>query len=394
MRTLIISLFCALCCACGKYAGVPQQYHALLDAAFEKAGANKAELEKALSEAPAEQKEGMAFLIAYMPERDLTTLSADFLLTNTRLAYEARARFPWAQAVPDSVFLNDVLPYVSLNEERDSWREDFYKRFTPYVENCERLRGAIEAVNRNIRDEVKVDYNSAREKPDQNPSESMRQGMASCSGLSILLTDALRSVGIPSRIAGTANWHDNRGNHNWCEVWIDGQWYFTEYYFAALNESWFLADAGKADPNDREHAIWASSFKPTGQSFPLVWDYSIDYVPAINVTARYLDLYNKSIQQQIADGNHVALKVVVYKDRRHASQSADRVPTNIDIFCGPDQVGGGRTAGPTQDMNDMLSFLVEKNKEYTLKYTGSDGKPVEHKVKVEDKDKDVVLYWE
>ena len=156
MRTLIISLFCALCCACGKYAGVPQQYHALLDAAFEKAGANKAELEKALSEAPAEQKEGMAFLIAYMPERDLTTLSADFLLTNTRLAYEARARFPWAQAVPDSVFLNDVLPYVSLNEERDSWREDFYKRFTPYVENCKTLREAIEAVNRNIRDEVKV----------------------------------------------------------------------------------------------------------------------------------------------------------------------------------------------------------------------------------------------
>ena len=394
MRTLIISLFCALCCACGKYAGVPQQYHALLDAAFEKAGANKAELEKALSEAPAEQKEGMAFLIAYMPECDLTTLSAYFLLTNTRLGYEARARFPWAQAVADSVFLNDVLPYVSLNEERDSWREDFYKRFTPYVENCKTLREAIEAVNRNIRDEVKVDYNTAREKPDQNPSESMRQGMASCSGLSILLTDALRSVGIPSRIAGTANWHDNRGNHNWCEVWIDGQWYFTEYYFAALNESWFLADAGKADPNDREHAIWASSFKPTGQSFPLVWDYSIDYVPAINVTARYLDLYNKSIQQQIADGNHVALKVVVYKDRRHASQSADRVPTNIDIFCGPDQVGGGRTAGPTQDMNDMLSFLVEKNKEYTLKYTGSDGKPVEHKVKVEDKDKDVVLYWE
>ena len=87
MRTLIISLFCALCCACGKYAWVPQQYHALLDAAFEKAGANKAELEKALSEAPAEQKEGMAFLIAYMPERDLTTLSADFLLTNTRLSY-------------------------------------------------------------------------------------------------------------------------------------------------------------------------------------------------------------------------------------------------------------------------------------------------------------------
>lgn len=393
MRTFIITVMCALCWACGKYEGVPQEYHALLDTALSRAGANKAELEKALSAAPAEQKEGVAFLIAHMPERDLKTLTADFLLTNTRLAYEARERFPWAKAVPDSVFLNDVLPYASLNEERDSWREDFYKRFSPYVEGCKTMREAIEAVNRNIRDEVKVDYNTAREKPDQNPSESIRQGMASCSGLSILLTDALRSVGIPSRIAGTANWHDNRGNHNWCEVWIDGQWYFTEYYFAALNESWFLADAGKADAADRMHAIWASSFKPTGESFPLVWDFSIDYVPAINVTARYLDLYQKSVKEQTADGNHVSLEVTMYKDRRHASASADRVPTNIDIFCGADQVGGGRTAGPTQDMNDGLSFFVEKNKEYTLKYTGADGKPVEHKVKVGDKDEQVSLYW-
>ena len=69
-----ILLFVAVCCfACteGKYAGVPEKYHLLLDKAFEKAGTNVVELEKALKDAPENQKEGMAFLIAYMPEREV-----------------------------------------------------------------------------------------------------------------------------------------------------------------------------------------------------------------------------------------------------------------------------------------------------------------------------------
>ena len=45
-----------------------------------------------------------------------------------------------------------------------------------------------------------------------------------------VLADAFRAVGIPSRVAGTPAWHDDRGNHNWNEVWVDGKWRFTEYY--------------------------------------------------------------------------------------------------------------------------------------------------------------------
>ena len=29
------------------------------------------------------------------------------------------------------MFLNDVLPYASINERRDDWREDFHKQFQP-----------------------------------------------------------------------------------------------------------------------------------------------------------------------------------------------------------------------------------------------------------------------
>lgn len=364
-----ILLFVALCCfACtgGKYAGVPEKYHVLLDKAFEKAGNNAVELEKALKDAPENQKEGMAFLIAYMPERDLQSLKADFLLENAAYAYQAREQFPWAKAIPDSIFLNEVLPYVSLNEKRESWRKEFYERFSKYVAKCTNIFEAIDSVNRNIRDEVVVDYNTKREKPDQAPFESMRQHMASCTGLSILLTDAFRAVGIPSRVAGTPNWHDERGNHNWTEVWADGKWYFTEYYFPGqLDNAWFFADAGQAVKNNPDKVIYASSFKPTGISFPLVWDENIRYVYAENVTDRYTDLYQKHYSAIAKDGDHVALRVTAFKDKKHDKQSEDRVATNLDVFHGKLQMGGGRTAGPTQDMNDVLTFMLKKNQTYS-----------------------------
>ncbi len=392
-----ILLFVALCCfACtgGKYAGVPEKYHVLLDKAFEKAGNNAVELEKALKDAPENQKEGMAFLIAYMPERDLQSLKADFLLENAAYAYQAREQFPWAKAIPDSVFLNEVLPYVSLNEKRESWRKEFYERFSKYVAKCTNIFEAIDSVNRNIRDEVVVDYNTKREKPDQAPFESMRQHMASCTGLSILLTDAFRAVGIPSRVAGTPNWHDERGNHNWTEVWADGKWYFTEYYFPGqLDNAWFFADAGQAVKNNPDKAIYASSFKPTGISFPLVWDENIRYVYAENVTDRYTDLYQKHYSAIAKDGDHVALRVMAFKDKKHDKQSEDRVATNLDVFHGKLQMGGGRTAGPTQDMNDVLTFMLKKNQTYTVNYVSATGmKSVE--VKLKEKTKELKLYME
>ncbi len=390
---LLFLCVCVLACASHKYAGVPEEYHVLLDQALVKAGGNRTELEKALQNAPKSQKEGIAFLIAYMPERDLKELSADFLLENAAYAYKAREQFPWAKLVPDSVFLNDVLPYVSLNEKRENWRKDFYERFSKYVVNCQTIFEAIDSVNRNIRDEVMVDYNTNREKPDQAPYESMRQHMASCTGLSILLTDAFRAVGIPSRVAGTPSWHDERGNHNWTEVWADGKWYFTEYYFPGqLDNAWFFADAGQAVKNDINKAIYSSSFKPTGVYFPLVWDKNIRYVSAVNTTNNYTELYKSHLSEISVDGNHVPLRVMVFKDEKHAKQSDDRVATNMDVFKGKLQMGGGRSAGPTQDMNDVLTFMLEKNQTYTVNYVDGTNQLKSVEVKIGDQPQELKLY--
>lgn len=392
---LVLLAFGLSACSSGRYAGVPKEYHALIDRTIATAGDNAKELKKALKEVPRNEREGMAFLISYMPERDARSLSADFLLENVQYAYKARAEFPWAKEVPDSVFLNDVVAYANLNENRESWRKDFYERFKKYVAPCKTMREAIDSVNKNVRDELLVDYNTKREKPDQAPYESMRQHMASCSGLSILLTDAFRAVGIPSRVAGTPAWHDDRGNHNWNEVWIDGQWRFTEYYPSDdLDQSWFLTDAGKAIKEDVRKAIYAASFKPTGSYFPLVWDEDIRYVHAENVTDRYTSLYRAQLSAMPADGSHVALRVMVFKDKDHAEASGDRVATNLDVFKGDKQLYGGRSTGATQDMNDVLTFNVEKNQQYTVKFVNGKGEMQTQTVEVGDETTTLKLYMQ
>lgn len=392
---LVLLAFGLSACSSGRYAGVPKEYHALIDRTIATAGDNAKELKKALKEVPRNEREGMAFLISYMPERDAKSLSADFLLENVEYAYKARAEFPWAKEVPDSVFLNDVVAYANLNENRESWRKDFYERFKKYVAPCKTMREAIDSVNKNVRDELLVDYNTKREKPDQAPYESMRQHMASCSGLSILLTDAFRAVGIPSRVAGTPAWHDDRGNHNWNEVWIDGQWRFTEYYPSDdLDQSWFLTDAGKAIKEDVRKAIYAASFKPTGCYFPLVWDENIRYVHAENVTDRYTSLYRAQLSAMPADGKHVALRVMVFKDKDHAEASGDRVATNLDVFKGDKQLYGGRSTGATQDMNDVLTFNVEKNQQYIVKFMNGKGEMQTQTVEVGDETTTLKLYMQ
>ena len=398
MKRLLLLMLGALfgvSCATNPYGeGIPASYVPLLDAALEETPRADS-LRMLLRETPRAEREAMAYLIAWMPRGDRDTMSLELLRENVHYACLARKEYPWAKSLPDSVFLNEVLPYAVVDEVRDSWRADFYERFAPCVAGCTTLREAFEAVNRNLRDRVQVDYNTLREKTNQSPAESMRQHMASCTGLSVLLVDALRAVGVPARFAGTAAWHDNRGNHSWTEVWLDGEWRFAEYYYAGLDEAWFLPDAGKASPDDRAHAIYAVSFRPTGDWFPMVWSESSREVHAVNVSQRYVDLYAARESEQVKQGTHVWVSFRMFRDARHASESGDRVAANVAVFNADGlQVGGGRTAGPTQDMNDVLKFLLEKNRSYLFRYTDGADRPVEMKVEVGAAPVTVDGYWE
>jgi hypothetical protein len=232
----------------------------------------------------------------------------------------------------------------------------------------------------------------------------MRQGMASCTGLSILLVDACRAVGIPARFVGTASWHDNRGNHSWTEVWVDGEWRVTEYYFpSALDHLWFMADAAKADPNDRNYAIYATRFGQAADWFPMVWcaeeeNEPIDSLPrfigAENVTQHYIDLAHEQQKLHLEAGTHTLLHIAGYAKQGVTQHSTDRAIIGVDVFSGTIQMGGGLTSSPQQDMNDLFTLLVPKNATYELRYANGAGEQQRMTVNVADTPMTINIYLE
>ena len=263
-----------------------------LEMALIQAGENRQELQKVLSEIPASRKESAVFLIENMPVRDLKNLKADFLLSEIELAHDSIDKAPWKDQIPKEIFLNNILPYININERRDQWRKDFRERFAPLVQGAKTPSEAAAMLNQKLFPTVKVKYSTQRAKADQSPYESMQSGLASCTGLSVLLIDACRALAIPARFVGTPLWSDKSGNHSWVEVWDNG-WHFTgaaEPTGDRLDQAWFIGRASTAKRDDLKHAIYAVSFQRTPLKFPLVWDRSVDYISAVNVTDRYTNI--------------------------------------------------------------------------------------------------------
>ena len=373
-----------------------------LDKAIDKS-TRAEELRAMLAQVADNQREDMEFLIVNMLDVDRDEMSLDLLKENVEYATLVREKYEWAKALPKEVYQHDVLPFHVVDEVRDAWRKELYEMFAPAVDTCKTMYDAVCAVNANIPLLTGVHYNTKREKTNQSPRESMRQGMASCTGLAILLVDAYRAVGIPARFAGTASWHDNRGNHSWTEVWLDGEWRVTEYYFPSqLDHLWFMADASKAKADDRTYAIYATRFGKAQDWFPMVWaDGDVEGRPieelphtvgAENVTERYIALAYEQYTRHIEAGTHTFIKIAGYKERGKTEHSEDRVAMGVDVFRGTEQMGGGLTANELRDMNDMFSVLVPKNTEYELRYYNAHGELQTQKVQLGEEEVTVQIF--
>ncbi len=322
-------------------------------------------LASVLAGTPAAHHAAIAYLIARMPPRDTGAVSAAYIRQNVELAFKARDEFPWGRQIPEDIFLNDVLPYASLDEARDDWRADFLSRFRKHVTGCRTAREAVTRVNAVVERETRVKYNTHRRVPNQGPRESMSSGMASCTGLSILLVDALRSVALPARIAGTAMWTTKEGNHDWVEVWLPDtkQWHFTEYNPdpAGLDHGWLLADAARALQGSLVHGIYATSWKSTGAHFPMVWAPDDESVPAVDVTRRYIDLGAKTLPEP----GTCAVRVEV--SRASNGGKPIRQAEQVDVWQGDILIATGLTPGPSDDTNRYFTTRVKQGLRYQIR---------------------------
>ena len=297
------------------------------------------------------------FLVDHMPQRDRETLSAAFLLENLDLAMAARAEFPWAKAVPDELFWNDVLPYAVFDEPRDPWRAELLGLARPIVAEAKSASEAAQLLNAKLFNTLGLHYNTGRKRPNQSFRESREQGKATCTGLSITLVEACRAVGIPARAVGTPLWANQRGNHTWIEIW-DGDWHFAgadEYDAAGLDRGWFVGDASQARADVPEHRIYATSWKRAGLAFPMVWSPGVESVAAVDVTARYAKPLAAPAQPTIG------VRVL---------RAGERVVARLRLLDAQGrEVATGETRAGTADLNDMPSFAVAPQGSYSLAIT-------------------------
>lgn len=303
------------------------------------------------------------FLVEHMPPADKRTLTTAFLTENLNLAMKARTDFPWAKNIPEKIFLNDVLPYAVFDEPRDPWRADFIKKAAPLVNNAKTASEAAQILNRDFFKLVKTHYHTERKRTNQSPKESIQQGKATCTGLSIILVDACRAVGIPARAVGTPMWWNNSGNHTWVEIWDEG-WHFMgadEYDAKGLNHGWFIDHASKARADDPRHAIYATSWKHDDGSFPMVWAPRNAYVGGVDVTASYA----------VKDASAQATIGIRFFEGNQRSVIKGSLTTEAGF-----DLGGFQTKADTTDLNDTPRLIITPEKIYRLRFE-IDGKTME-----------------
>ena len=156
---------------------------------------------------------------------------------------------PWGKDIPEEIFLNDVLPYANVDEKRDAWRKEFYDLCLPIVKDCKTPAEAAQKLNADLFKKLKrrILRRSGRP-PNQSPKESIEQGKASCTGLSIVLSDACRACACRPGWSARRCGRTRRGNHTWVEIW-DKDWHFTgacEPDPKGLDRGWFVGNAAQA----------------------------------------------------------------------------------------------------------------------------------------------------
>lgn len=243
--------------------------------------------------------------------------------TNINLAIHTKS-YPWTDKVSEDIFMEYIVSFVNLNEPRTNWRPLLKEVLEPTVKrllqqhndnNRVDMRDVVHAVNNDLWSALGGIVFKEHQTPlIFDPMSTIAYKHASCTGLSILLVNALRSVGVPARIAGTPAWNNKRehGNHSWLEVYIPdiGQhrkqedntdkWMFLEAspiaghvpgYALSPCSFWFC----KKDRFDGTTKVYAARLdtSKTAAHFPLSWDTNNHDVPAEDRTEIMNDICSK-----------------------------------------------------------------------------------------------------
>ena len=248
--------------------------------------------------------------------------------------------FPWSDNVPADIAASSLHHDQVVDEIPCNWRPVVKPLFAPRVAHCKSAREAVLHIAANIGAITGVYYTPNRRKHNMNALEALTEKKVSCTGQSVLLVCALRSVDIPARAVGVLTWNHVRGNHTWVEAWFDGEWHMIEFNEKDFNTSWVMENIGMLCTSKPMQRIRAAT--PAGKQWwiPLPFQKSPNF-KADDVTERYVKLARKWYEENGLPAHSQRLLVNVPNRREQAPIlelvnsegvviSAGKLPTTSD----------------------------------------------------------------
>lgn len=156
-------------------------------------------------------------------DEDVKTITADYLIENIDLAFDAWQHKPWAEDMSFETFCEHILPYRGSNEPLNRWRAACMKRYADLpgkMKNVADMHEAADLIRRDVEGWVRFDEIYYLHPTDQGFDEMTARGKGRCEDISNMMAYAMRANAVVCANDYTPFWADRDNNHAW-EVVLD-----------------------------------------------------------------------------------------------------------------------------------------------------------------------------
>jgi len=222
-------------------------------------------------------------------DKDLKTITADLMIENIDLAFQAWQEKPWARDLSFKAFCEHVLPYRGSNEPLNSTRPACLKRYADLPQKMNEVQDAREAarlIQKDIGQWVRFSELYYLHPTDQSFAEMNQRGLGRCEDITNMQMYAMRANAIAAAADYTPFWADRDNNHAW-QVILDSN------------------GEGKAGLSNRAAKIYRKTYalqpdslgslKKDSEKVPR-WLAGLNY---IDVTSQYMETTDTTVQLTI-----------------------------------------------------------------------------------------------
>jgi len=150
--------------------------------------------------------------------RDVETITAEFLIDNIELAFEAWRTRPWAKDLSFGDFCDGVLPYRGSSEPLEPWRREFMARYADLESKMKDSTDPAEAaslINDDIMKWFTFDPLYYLHPTDQSMRQMLASGLGRCEDMTNITIYAMRANGLAVTSDYTPHWANTGNNHAW-----------------------------------------------------------------------------------------------------------------------------------------------------------------------------------